>query len=305
MNNFLVSVFMLTYNQEEFIAGTIESVLMQRTNFDFQLVIGDDASTDSTSEICREFQKEYGERIKLLINDKNLGLIGNFIKTYEECDGKYVAILDGDDYWTDLYKLQKQADFLENNSEYSVVFTGFKKLFINGKMISKDYSNISLTTGFEDMIKKNYICSATVMFRNKKHTKDYPEWLHRFPYGDWPLYLWVTRNGEKIGFLTEETAVYRMEIGVSEKLKNVQSDIVRVNKKIISCVRKDENFEIYRSAIEESYVDHEFQLMGSLFREKKFNSSLKKGFSLVSAYPIKVIRTYLYLFKRIYLKKEV
>ena len=303
MNKFLVSVFMLTYNQEKFISKTIESVLMQKTDFDFQLVIGEDASTDRTGEICKNYQLEYGKKIKLISHKKNLGLIRNFIKTYEACDGKYVAILDGDDYWIDPYKLQKQVDYLERKSEYSIVFTGFKKLFTDGRMISKDYSDMALTTGFKDIVKKNYICSATVMFRNKLHLKDYPKWLGRFPYGDWPLYLWQTRKGEKIGFLEDETAVYRMEIGVSEKLKTIHSDIVKVNADIISCVRQDNQFTIFRNEIKKSFKNHQMELMGSLFREKRFTSSFRKALSLSTSYPLNVIKTYMYLFKRIYLNK--
>ena len=214
MENITVSIFLLTYNQEQFIEQTIQSILAQKTNFRYQLVIGEDCSTDNTRKICEQYAEEYTEKIKLLPSEKNHGLIQNFIRTYRECDGKYVAICDGDDYWTDPLKLQKQVDFLDDNPEYSIVFTSFKFLFPDGRIIEKDYSSQSSITSFKDLVFENYISSVTAMFINKMAINDFPAWLDTCPYGDWPLYLWTTKGGSKIRFLDDVTAVYRTEIGV-------------------------------------------------------------------------------------------
>ena len=232
MEDNLVNIFLLTYNQEEFIGQTIESLLAQTTDFRYQLVIGEDCSTDNTRQICEKYAGEYPEKIKLLPSEKNHGLIQNFIRTYKECDGKYVAICDGDDYWIDPLKLQKQVDFLENNPGYSMVFTSFKFLFPDGQMYEKDYSDQSQTTSFEDLIFGNYISSVTALFRNKNTPTDFPDWLGTCPYGDWPLYLWATKDGSKIKYLNDVTAVYRREIGVSEKMKLVPSTIAHENLKL-------------------------------------------------------------------------
>src|SRR5690606_17343154 len=98
MREICVSVFMLTYQQKEYIAQAIEGVLMQKTSFKYELVIGEDFSTDGTREICAKYASENPSKIKLLLNERNLGIGENYVRTYKECQGKYVAICDGDDY---------------------------------------------------------------------------------------------------------------------------------------------------------------------------------------------------------------
>ncbi|GAB2778873.1 glycosyltransferase [Actinomadura fibrosa] len=294
---------MLTYNQEKFISQTIESVLMQKTNFSYQLVIGEDASTDATGEICKKYAEKFHDKIKLLSSGKNLGLIQNFIRTYKECDGKYVAILDGDDYWTDPYKLQKQVDFMEAYPSHSTVFTGFKKLYPDGRIISKNYSAMPVTTDFRNIVRQNYICSATVMFRNKTDSTDFPNWIEKFPYGDWPLYLWTSRKGEKIARLEDETAVYRMKIGVSGKLKEIQSEVVKVNLGILECVQKDSNFQFFQKEIRNSLIDHKLSLAMSYLREQKIWGYLKMFLDLIIICPKRLLNGSLYTARRIFSKK--
>ena len=117
-----VSVLMVTYNHEAFIGQAIESALAQETNFDYEIVIGEDCSTDQTQEIAQEFQQRYPDRIRLLLRKNNLGGGGkeNFVKTYQACQGKYIAMLEGDDYWTSPHKLQTQVDFLESHPHFSL-----------------------------------------------------------------------------------------------------------------------------------------------------------------------------------------
>jgi len=114
----VVSVCMITYNHESFIRQAIDSVLFQNASIGFELVIGEDCSTDGTRGICEEYANTH-KQIRLLPSLKNLGLMPNFIRTLQACHGKYTAICEGDDYWTDPLKLQKQVDFLETNSSYA------------------------------------------------------------------------------------------------------------------------------------------------------------------------------------------
>ena len=102
-------VCMITYNHEDFIREAIESVLKQETNFPFRLVIGEDAGTDNTRDICEEMALKHPGKILLLPYQQNLGMMKNFLRTYNKCDGDYIAFLEGDDYWTDNKKLQKQV----------------------------------------------------------------------------------------------------------------------------------------------------------------------------------------------------
>src|SRR5262245_24288404 len=117
-----VSVAMITYNHGNFIAQAVESILMQVVNFDYEIIIGEDCSTDETRNVVIEYRNRFPHRIKMLLHDKNVGLMQNFIQTIEACRGQYVALCEGDDYWTSPYKLQKQVDFLESHPEYAICF---------------------------------------------------------------------------------------------------------------------------------------------------------------------------------------
>src|ERR1700683_5373651 len=126
----LVSVHMVTYNHEKYIAQAIESVLLQKTKFDFELVIGEDFSDDNTRNIIKTFVLNNPGKINALLHPYNLGLDGknNSVETLKNCNGKYVALCEGDDFWTDPYKLQKQIDFLEENTDFSICFHNSKIL---------------------------------------------------------------------------------------------------------------------------------------------------------------------------------
>lgn len=114
---------MITYNHEDYINQAIESIMMQKTNFLFELIIGEDCSTDNTRKICQKYKERYPDRIRLILPESNVGMMKNLIKTIEACNGKYIAMCEGDDYWTDSLKLQKQVDFLEANTNASLVFS--------------------------------------------------------------------------------------------------------------------------------------------------------------------------------------
>lgn len=122
----LVSVLLVTYNHEQYIRKTIEGVMMQQTNFPFELVIGEDASIDQTRAICEEYQRLYPEHIILLPSSSNLGLNQNFLRTFKVCRGKYIAYLEGDDWWITIDKLQKQVDILNQESDVVLVHTNCK-----------------------------------------------------------------------------------------------------------------------------------------------------------------------------------
>jgi glycosyltransferase involved in cell wall biosynthesis len=132
-NNIIVSVCMITYNHDAYIRQAIEGVLLQECNFRVELIIGEDCSTDNTAKIIQSYAIKFPQKIKVRYNRPNLGMIPNFIKTLQECTGKYIAICEGDDYWTDPYKLQKQVDFLEANKEYGLVFSRFEAYHENSK----------------------------------------------------------------------------------------------------------------------------------------------------------------------------
>ncbi len=113
-----VSVAIITYNHEAYIRQAVESVLRQVTDFAVQVVIGEDCSTDATKEILLELDRAYPGRLELLFNDVNLGMSENAFRVRQRCTGEYLALLDGDNYWTATDKLQRQVDFLDSHPEY-------------------------------------------------------------------------------------------------------------------------------------------------------------------------------------------
>lgn len=129
----MVSVFMTVYNHERWVAQAIEGVLNQRTTFHYQLIIGEDCSTDNSRAICIDYKNRYTDKIILLLNERNLGMSANAANVSAHCIGKYVAVCEGDDYWTDPFKLQKQVDFLESHPDYSACYHSVKIIDENGR----------------------------------------------------------------------------------------------------------------------------------------------------------------------------
>lgn len=114
----MVSILMITYNHEKYIRQALDGILMQKVDFTYEVVIGEDCSQDNTRAILLEYKEKYPDRIRLILHEKNVGIGKNLGAVQRQCDGKYVAICEGDDYWTDPYKLKKQVSFLENHPEY-------------------------------------------------------------------------------------------------------------------------------------------------------------------------------------------
>ena len=275
-NSIVVSIFMLTYNQENFIAQTIESILMQKTNFNFQLVIGEDCSVDKTRIICKTYAKNNPDKIKLLPKlSNNIGLINNYIRTIKACNGKYIAICDGDDYWIDELKLQKQIDFLEQNKEFDIVYSNCIKLNEKGNQTKGLVINNVKNIDFDTLIFNNCIPSPTVVFKNIQQLKQFPVWIKDLPYGDWPTYLWVLNNGGKIYGLVDYTAVYRTSIGVSSKIRSRLSNLLLVEIKILKYILNDKMFENRINVVKKSLAQKQFNLMLAYNREKKYLKSFR------------------------------
>jgi glycosyltransferase involved in cell wall biosynthesis len=291
---------MLTYNQQEYIAQAIESVLMQETNFNYQLVIGEDCSTDQTKEICKKYAAKNPDKIKLLLNERNLGLGANYVKTYKECTGKYVAICDGDDYWTDPLKLQKQVDFLEKNKDFSLVYTLNNNSYPNGELTN--FRNKFIPNNFEDLVKGNYIASVTALFRNEKLSPDLAYKIPSFPYGDWPTYLLILRNGGKIKLLTKVTAVYRKDFGTSTKLRKERTLLGEINLRILKVLYTDPYFKDKKKSLLQAQLFLKRGLMASYNKEHKFRKSLFLFLELIlKQKPVNVTKIYLYSLKRTFL----
>jgi glycosyltransferase involved in cell wall biosynthesis len=289
MNVITVSVFILTYNQEQYIAQTLESIINQKTNFSFQLVIGEDCSTDGTRAICESYVQKFPSQVKLLpAQNENIGLISNYMRTFAACDGKYVAICDGDDYWVDDLKLQKQVDFLEQNKGYDMVYTAYQRLYPNGDLKKYSYHLDKAILGFEDLIMDNFIASVTVLFRNRQtQDEQLPSWIHNYPFGDWPTYLWTIKEGGKIHYMNDVTAVYRMDIGVSAHYIKKNSTYLKLLLRLLYDVRIDSQFTSQKTNIENSIVNKKLNLMTSLNREQSYGEGFLFFSKMLPNYPTK------------------
>lgn len=135
----ILSVGILTYNQEKYIRQCLDAVLMQKVDFEYEIVVGDDASSDSTQDILREYAAKYPGKFVLLLGEKNEGISMNYKKVLSACKGKYIALCEGDDFWTDAHKLQAQVDFLEKHPDYGFVGTYNTLLFPDGTMKDDPY----------------------------------------------------------------------------------------------------------------------------------------------------------------------
>ena len=214
----LVSVSMITYNHAPYIAKAIEGVLQQKVNFPIELVIGEDRSTDGTREIVLEYQKKYPDIIRVITSDKNVGAKRNDYLTHKACRGKYIAYCEGDDYWHNLYKLQKQVDYMENHPKCSLVCSDYDEVLVaTGKRIQnvnrKEKLNPSRISEFRHFLSGSTgIQTCTVMLRKDLSFQviDSDPILHqsqRFVIGDLPKWAEISRLGD-IAYIDESLATY-------------------------------------------------------------------------------------------------
>ena len=236
----LVSVFMVTYNHEKFVEKAIKSILAQETNFDFDIIIGEDCSTDRTRAICEEL-KNSDSRIKLLLSTKNLGLHNNVLRTLKECTGNYIAFCEGDDFWTDPSKLQKQIDFLEKNKDFSGC-AHQSKVLVNNKEISFFRIGVPNIITLDDLLGGRQFHTASLVCRNSFIEKflNAPKVL-----SDDRLINFCIASEGKIYFLNESMCIYRRHSeGLSEK---VTFDQIRSDLDSIEFLQKiHHNFPKYR-----------------------------------------------------------
>jgi glycosyltransferase involved in cell wall biosynthesis/ADP-heptose:LPS heptosyltransferase/ubiquinone/menaquinone biosynthesis C-methylase UbiE len=270
----VVSVFMITYNQEKYIAQAIESVLMQNTNFDFNIFIGEDCSTDRTREICLEYKAKYPEKIHLLLNERNNDIL-NSDNTFKACfksGAKYVAMLEGDDYWTDPLKLQKQVDLLEKHPECSGSFHETQQV-IEDRKIDNIYGRKEKNLlNIEDTISPGSpFHTSSFVFRNI--IKELPEWYSNIVSCDMALFSIVAAYGPIVK-IPEIMSVYRkLATGLTntaEIINNLHS--IRIN--LIRTLNQFHNYKFDKKVKE--VIDFH---INSIVKEKEFQNRQKHLFT--------------------------
>ena len=164
----LLSVLIISYNHEQYIRQTLDSVIGQKTTFPFEIVIGDDASPDATRAICLEYAEKYPDLVRVMPETKNLGVVPNYIRTLEACEGQFIAHLDGDDYWIDPMKLQKQIDRLRADADLTMCYTSRQVFREDWKDISSESARKQLENYYGEDLGNGFF-SVTDGEDNKKY----------------------------------------------------------------------------------------------------------------------------------------
>lgn len=217
----MVSISCITYNHEKYIADAIEGFLMQKTNFEYEILIHDDASTDRTPEIIREYQKKYPDIIKPILQSENKMSKGvrrvGYRYNVTRAQGKYIAVCEGDDFWTSEHKLQKQVDFMESHPECTMCFHAAKIVKEDGK---EEIGEIRLFNESKFWPKDKLFygagrtnATASIMYR-KEYLENPPDFFFKSPVGDTPLALILSYKG-RVAYIDEYMSNYRVGVPVS------------------------------------------------------------------------------------------
>ncbi len=286
----MVNIVMVTYNQESYIAEAIESVIAQICSFSYLLVISDDCSNDKTIDICTKYAMEYPDKILFIRNEQNLGLVANYKKAFDVCIAKYIAILEGDDYWIDNLKLQKQFDILDSSETIGLVHGGYYTLFEDSnKRHSIPHATNKLNLlyqgdVYEKLIQSNFIMPLTVLFRKK--LVDIDNIFHFFITNhlktiDYGLWLLIALDSD-IKYLEDPLGVYRVRRNSISNALSIQlmADFLmtsRITVKYFLKIRQVKDFteKEVDAFYDETLFSHSL-LYGDQINAKFYGKKLKK-----------------------------
>ena len=268
-----LSVFVVTYNQEQYIRQCLDSIVMQQVDFDYEVIIGEDHSTDSTPQICDEYAEKY-PFIKVYHHPMNLGLVKNWEFVLNRCTGEYVAMIEGDDYWIDANKLRTQIAWLDEHPEYVITSTNVDVLCEDGLNDAEEWFKVR---NEGDVILEEYIhpgiCHTTsVVMRNLTKNIKYPPWLYMT---DTYTFMWIAKKGKAFHF--EKTmSVYRRHRNActtqtQETLINVVSSMMKFadqHRKMQSIFPEIKDRLIY-------YEDQDLQFLSRISRKMNLKNLWK------------------------------
>ena len=226
----LASICCLTYNQEKYISQTLESLLMQRTSFPYEIIVHDDASTDRTRKIIEDYASQFPLIIKPIFQEENkysvYGINFQFDYVFSKAKGKYIALCAGDDFWIDPLKLQKQVDFLEMNSDFGLVHTQAARFRVSKRRFEGTHGYE--VKDFEGLLTENTIATLTVCFRTSllwQYIKEVnPQAQTKWTAEDFPMWLWFIKHS-KIKYLEQITCIYRV---LDKSISHHKDDLKRL-----------------------------------------------------------------------------
>ena len=278
MNPFL-SVAVLTYNQEKFIAQTLESILLQKHAYTYEIIVGDDCSSDNTKNIIESYVEKYPDIIKPLYNRVNTGLIKNYFNILSHCNGEYIMQCAGDDYWLP-GKVEKQIAYMKNNNECGLLYSKVFYFYEN----EKKFSTVSLggsETNFSMLLYKHVIPAVTLVFKNSLYRQYYREIepnLKSWQMEDYPLVLWFSLKS-KISFLDDVTAVYRVILSSVSHSSNLEK-----NTRFLNSVEDVSMYYLKLSQLEST------DIKDRVFRRIANDAIISKNRKLAISYLMKIVR---------------
>jgi glycosyltransferase involved in cell wall biosynthesis len=225
MSEVLISVCLITYNHVNYIQRAIDSVLAQNLDVGWDIIIADDCSTDGTRDIIVDYCKQFPDRIRLILQDKNVGPAQNWLELIASPKSKYIAYLEGDDFWNDPLKLQKQVSILEDQSHFSGIFTEVNLVDLNSEFINVSNripQNVNAVT-YDDLIYSNVIHSCSFAFRRSVINDEILSLIAKQKAGDITLFLFCAISGP-IYYLNDVTSSYRIGCGIINTM-NLESII--------------------------------------------------------------------------------
>lgn len=276
-----LSVCLITYKHELYIEQAIESILMQKVNFAWEIIIADDCSPDETRKIIRKYQQLYPNRIRTIFQQKNVGAGKNFVDLINAARGKYVAYIEGDDYWTDEYKLQKQFDFMHERPDFSLCYHKIKWVYTYECPHDPDAeSNVDdppESTIYDILRKGWFIRSCSMFYINFK----LPVGFENLMIGDYPLHILLASMG-RIGFLNEQMGVYRINNNGASETTFITTNTAKIKQNIknqinmLKYLNRETAFR-YKSEINSKVIGEIHQLLSVSLKEnkKKFLAELK------------------------------
>lgn len=205
----MVSVIVLSFNHASYIEKSLKTIINQRTSFNFEILVGDDCSTDDSRLIIDQLSIKFPHLIRVLIPNSNLGANANYLNCFSKARGKYIAFCEGDDYWIDEYKLQKQVDFLEKNLEFGGVCGEIKTFYVEEHKKLSNKLNGKGQISFDDIVKQNKVHSNTTLFRKELIDLELLKPIEGLTIGDWYIHLLVTSK-KPYFYMPEYFALYRV-----------------------------------------------------------------------------------------------
>ncbi len=284
-----LSICLITYNHEKFLAQCLDGIIAQQCNFPIEIVIGEDKSTDSTPAIIAAYQNKYPELIRLVTSEQNVGMVQNWRRTINAGKGEYIAIIEGDDFWTSPLKLQKQVDFLDAHPDFALSFHDVDVIFGPGVPEVDSLTRFKGETVFtiEDIITRNWFVPTCSIVIRKSMLADFPEWTKPLKAIDLVVQLMATSNG-KAGYIAEKMGTYRIHAAGQSQVQWLGRENI-IEFTFIEILK---GFDIYSKGKYKTAINERLQRAGKMLLVKNNPYSkyyFKAMFELIRLNPAKNI----------------